>query len=91
MLYPHGWISRWRLKLSHFDFTDTYRPGTNNQVPYALSKCTPEYRDDVEVEDEIPICEAHAFVFTRAQATSRKNNEEEGTPEEEVSLYDVWG
>lgn len=87
---PHGRIARWRLILSNFDFTVTYRPGFNNQVPEALSRCTPEYFDDAKVDNGISTFLAHVLVLPGAQLGARENKQEGETPEEDVHPYDVW-
>ena len=48
-----GWLMRWRLRLSEFDFTVKYRPGLVHQVPDALSRVlTSDGNDKKPTEDE---------------------------------------
>lgn len=74
---PHGWICRRRLSPRNFDFIVTYRPELNNQVPNALLRCTLEACEDVEDENKIHTFEEKALVFSRAQAASREEEEDE--------------
>ena len=64
---------RWRLRLSEFDFTITYRPGRVHQVPDALSRLiSPDGDDDEAVDDEVPTYgdHKHALVTTRQRAAN---------------------
>ena len=68
-----GRLMRWRLRLSEFDFTITYRPGRVHQVPDALSRLiSPDGNDDKAVDDEIPTYgdHEHALVTTRHRAAN---------------------
>lgn len=86
---PLGRLAKWRLSLSNFGLTVTYRPVLKNQVPDALYRCAPEYRDDDEVEDDIPIFGSGTLVLTKAQTTAW--GAAEGIPEEEeVDSNDIW-
>lgn len=86
----YGRINRWRLSLSSSDFIVTYCLGLKKQVPNALYRCTPDHRDDAEVDDGIHTFEAHALVMTQSQAAGQEGEEEEKILEEEVDLNDVW-
>lgn len=63
---PHGRLARGRLSLKNFYFTVVYRPGLLNQGPDALSTCTPNYREEAEVNDVFPTFEANTLTITRA-------------------------
>ena len=68
-----GRLMRWRLRLSEFDFTITYRPGRVHQGPDALSRLiSPDGNDDKAVDDEVPTYgdHEHALVTTRQQAAN---------------------
>ena len=63
----------WRLGLSEFDFTNTYRPGRVHKVPDALSRLiSPDGNDDNAVEDEVTTNgdHEHAPVTTRHRAAN---------------------
>ena len=63
-----GRLMRWRLRLSEFDFTITYRPGRVHQVPDTISRLiSPGGNDDKAVDDEVPTYgdHEHAHVTTR--------------------------
>ena len=63
-----GRLMRWRLRLSEFGFTITYRPGRVRQVPHALSRLiSPDGNDDNAVDDEVLTYgdHEHAIVTTR--------------------------
>ena len=71
-----GRLMRWRLRLSKFDFTITYRPGRVHQVPDALSRLiSPDGNSDKPVDDEVPTYgdHEHALATTR-QRTPRKHH-----------------
>ena len=64
---------RWRLRLSEFDFTITYRPGRVHQVPDALSRLiSPDGNDDKAVDDEVPTDgdHEHTLVTTRQRVAN---------------------
>ena len=68
-----GRLMRWRLRLSEFDFTITYRPERVHQVPDALSGLiSPDGNDDKVVDDEVPTYGDHEHVLltTRQRAAS---------------------
>lgn len=67
---PAWRLARCRLRLSNFNFKVIYRPGLVKKVPEALSKCTPEDREEEEVEDEIITFEVSKIAITRAQQKS---------------------
>ena len=64
---PSGRLTRWRLRLSEFDYEVTYRPGRVHQVPDALSRISTSGTDNSPVDDEIPSFNA-TMVVTRSQA-----------------------
>lgn len=84
---PQGRLDRWRLSLSNFDLTVAYRPGLRNKVPDALSRCTTNDHDDVEVEDGITTFETGALVVKTTGAAMK--DEMEDIPEEN-DAYDLW-
>ena len=68
-----GRLMRWRLRLSEFDFTITYRPGRVHQVPDALSRLlSPDGNDEKAVDDEVPTYgdHEHALVTTIQRAAN---------------------
>ena len=64
---PSGRLTRWRLRLSEFDYEVTYRPGRVHQVPDALSRISTSGTDNSPVDDKIPSFNA-TMVVTRSQA-----------------------
>ena len=68
-----GRLMPWRVRLSEFDFTITYRPGRVHQVPDALSRLiSPDGNDDNAVDDEVPTYgdHEHALVTTIQRAAN---------------------
>ena len=49
-----GRLTRWRLRLSEFDFDIEYRPGRVHQVPDALSRLIAPIESTSAVDDDIP-------------------------------------
>jgi len=71
-----GRLLRWRLRLSEFDFSITYRPGRVHQVPDALSRLLTPDGEERPVDDDIPAFGDHTAVLaveTRGAARRAAN------------------
>ena len=70
-----GRLMRWRIRLSKFDFTIQYRPGTVHQVPDALSRIiSPQGNDDGPVDDKVPTYGDHENVLVTTRIRARGAN-----------------
>lgn len=68
-----GRLMRWRLRLSEFDFTISYRLGLVHQVPDALSRIlTPEGVDIIPVDDEISYGNHEVVLITMRSSAERE-------------------
>ena len=57
-------LTRWRLRLSEFDFTIEYRPGRVHRVLDALSRLVaPNTGNHSEIDDEVPTFEGDLSLF----------------------------
>lgn len=84
----HGSLASWSLSLANLDFTVVYRPGLVNQVPDVLSRLKLNKREDEEVYDGIPTCEANKISIARKQSQADRPIED---GDEELDAYEEMG
>ena len=78
----------WRLRLSEFDFTVTYRPALLHEVPDALwCALTLDGNDDKPIDDEVPTYGDHesVFVTNRQKAANSTPNQPATTMRERIT------
>ena len=74
LTYSTGRLMRWRLRLSGFDFTTTYRPGRVHRVPVALSRSISlDGNDDKTIYDEIPTYRDNEYALVTTRQRSANN------------------
>ena len=72
--------SRWSLFFSRFDFTLSYRPGSKNTKPDALSRQFPSSSQDKEERSVIPLSRIVASIRWGIEAKVRRAQRDEPTP-----------